>query len=125
MASVNLLNLSTRASATVGRRFLTTTTSLRPTAPNLPKGSEGPASALHTPDSYAKDVDYTPPPDHRIYRVDPLSENVQKPFEAPSGDFSRTGAAAGFAAMCLNFETAKAYRDAGETENQGYLEGKS
>ena len=45
----------------------------------------------HTPDSYSKDVDHTPPTDAKIHRVDPLSENVQKPYEAPSGEWSRAG----------------------------------
>ncbi|KAJ3575819.1 hypothetical protein NP233_g838 [Leucocoprinus birnbaumii] len=109
----------------MGRRFLTTTAALRPASSNLPKGSESATGILHTPDSYAKEVDYTPAPDHRIYRVDPLSENVQKPYEAPSSDFSRTGAAAGFAAMCFNFESAKAYVETGPSDSAAYLGAKS
>jgi hypothetical protein len=45
----------------------------------------------HSPDSYNKDVDSTPPPDSTIHRVDPTSESVQKPHEAPSGQWSRAG----------------------------------
>ncbi|KAG5635299.1 hypothetical protein H0H81_011781 [Sphagnurus paluster] len=48
-------------------------------------------STKHTPDTYNKDVDPTPPIDSSIYRVDPSSENVQKPHEAPSGQWSRAG----------------------------------
>lgn len=45
----------------------------------------------HNPDSYSKDVDFTPPSDTSIHRVDPTSESVQKPHEAPSGEWSRAG----------------------------------
>ena len=45
----------------------------------------------HTPDSYAKDVDATPPPDSKIHRVDPHSEHAQKPYEPPSGQWSKAG----------------------------------
>ncbi|KAJ8086087.1 hypothetical protein PM082_004906 [Marasmius tenuissimus] len=49
-------------------------------------------SGQHTTDSYSKDVDSTPPDDSKIHRVDPGSENVQKPHEPPSGKWSKTGA---------------------------------
>ncbi|KAF8815321.1 hypothetical protein BYT27DRAFT_7194625 [Phlegmacium glaucopus] len=45
----------------------------------------------HTPDSYSKEVDRTPPSDQKIHRVDPDSDLVQKPYEAPSGEWSRAG----------------------------------
>ncbi|KAG5642496.1 hypothetical protein DXG03_002720 [Asterophora parasitica] len=45
----------------------------------------------HTTDSYNKDIDPTPPQDSSIHRVDSFSENVQKPHEAPSGQWSRAG----------------------------------
>jgi hypothetical protein len=45
----------------------------------------------HNPDSYNKDVDATPPADANIHRVDPTSEAAQKPYEAPSGPWSRAG----------------------------------
>jgi len=45
----------------------------------------------HSSESYNKDVDPTPPADSSIHRVDPSSENVQKPHEAPSGEWSRAG----------------------------------
>ena len=45
----------------------------------------------HTPDSYSKDVDHTPPSDAKVHRVDPDSDRVQKPYEAPSGEWSRAG----------------------------------
>ncbi|KAF5369685.1 hypothetical protein D9615_010161 [Tricholomella constricta] len=51
----------------------------------------GNAEIKHTADSYQKDVDPTPPSDSSIYRVDPSSECVQKPHEAPSGEWSRAG----------------------------------
>ena len=44
----------------------------------------------HTPDSYSKEVDHTPPSDAKVHRVDPESDRVQKPYEAPSG-WSRAG----------------------------------
>ncbi|TFK33482.1 hypothetical protein BDQ12DRAFT_409005 [Crucibulum laeve] len=50
-----------------------------------------PPSHDHTTDTYAKDVDATPPPDSSVHRVDPDSENVQKPHEPPSGEWSRAG----------------------------------
>jgi hypothetical protein len=43
----------------------------------------------HNPDSYNKDIDSTPPADATVHRVDPTSEVVQKPYEAPSGPWSR------------------------------------
>ena len=45
----------------------------------------------HTPDSYSKDVDHSPPSDAKVHRVDPDSDRVQKPYEAPSGQWSRAG----------------------------------
>ncbi|KAJ7463190.1 hypothetical protein FB451DRAFT_463552 [Mycena latifolia] len=51
--------------------------------------------STHTSDSYSKDVDSSPPSDSKIHRVDPSSENVQKPHEPPSGKWSATGVDAG------------------------------
>lgn len=45
----------------------------------------------HTTDSYTKDVDSTPPHDSAVHRVDPDSDRVQKPYEPPSGEWSRAG----------------------------------
>jgi hypothetical protein len=45
----------------------------------------------HTPDSYSKDLDHNPPSDEKIHRIDPDSDRVQKPYEAPSGEWSRAG----------------------------------
>lgn len=45
----------------------------------------------HTPDSYSKDIDHTPPSDKKVHRVDPDSDSVQKPYEAPSGKWSLAG----------------------------------
>ncbi|KAJ7135119.1 hypothetical protein C8R46DRAFT_1048057 [Mycena filopes] len=53
------------------------------------------ASRAHTTASYAKEVDSSPAADPKIHRVDPSSENVQKPHEAPSGKWSATGVEAG------------------------------
>ncbi|KAF8173165.1 hypothetical protein K438DRAFT_167881 [Mycena galopus ATCC 62051] len=53
------------------------------------------ASRTHTTDSYTKEVDSTPAVDSKVHRVDPSSENVQKPHEAPSGPWSAAGVEAG------------------------------
>lgn len=45
----------------------------------------------HTSDSYAKDVDDTPPSDNTVHRMDPDSDRFQKPYEPPSGEWSRAG----------------------------------
>jgi hypothetical protein len=47
-----------------------------------------PSPPTHTPDSYSKDVDFTPPSDPTIHRVDAASESVHKPHEPPSGEYS-------------------------------------
>ncbi|KAK7060128.1 hypothetical protein VNI00_000892 [Paramarasmius palmivorus] len=46
----------------------------------------------HTRDSYNKETDNTPPADDKIHRVDGMSENAQKPYEAPSGKYAEIGA---------------------------------
>ncbi|KAF8873473.1 hypothetical protein BD779DRAFT_1569889 [Infundibulicybe gibba] len=48
-------------------------------------------STSHTSDSYSKETDTTPPSDPKIHRLDPESENAQKPHEPPSGEWSRAG----------------------------------
>lgn len=48
-------------------------------------------SDKHTSDSYAKDVDDTPPSDNTVHRIDPDSDRFQKPHEPPSGQWSRAG----------------------------------
>lgn len=55
------------------------------------KYSSKPTEPPHSTDSYAKDVDGTPPQDHTVHRVDPTSDTAQKPHEPPSGEFSRAG----------------------------------
>lgn len=45
----------------------------------------------HTADTYSKHFDTTPPEDTKIHRMDPESENVQKPHEKPSGKWSEAG----------------------------------
>jgi hypothetical protein len=49
------------------------------------------SKSSHSPDSYNKDIDSTPASDSTIHRVDPTSDSVQKPHEAPSGEWSRAG----------------------------------
>ncbi|KAJ7176228.1 hypothetical protein C8R43DRAFT_556077 [Mycena crocata] len=53
------------------------------------------SSRSHTTDTYSKDVDSSPAADSKIHRVDPSSENVQKPHEPPSGKWSAAGVEAG------------------------------
>jgi hypothetical protein len=76
-----------RLVAGTGRRYIHTTLPLSAASTN----SKDTGSVRHTTDSYAKDVDNTPAPDHQVYRIDPSTENVQKPYEAPSGEWSRAG----------------------------------
>lgn len=45
----------------------------------------------HSTDSYVKDVDSSPAADSKVHRVDPSSENVQKPYEPPSNSWSEAG----------------------------------
>ncbi|GLB34430.1 hypothetical protein LshimejAT787_0113140 [Lyophyllum shimeji] len=45
----------------------------------------------HTTDSYNKEPDTSPPSDTKIHRVDPDSDSAQKPYEPPSGEWSRAG----------------------------------
>ncbi|KAG2147875.1 uncharacterized protein EDB93DRAFT_1145931 [Suillus bovinus] len=45
----------------------------------------------HSAESYFKDVDETAPQDPTIHRVDAASEAVQRPYEAPSGQWSQAG----------------------------------
>uniref|UniRef100_A0A8H8CEI0 Uncharacterized protein n=1 Tax=Psilocybe cubensis TaxID=181762 RepID=A0A8H8CEI0_PSICU len=53
--------------------------------------SQARRSDKHTSDSYAKDVDDTPPADNSVHRMDPDSDRFQKPHEPPSGPWSRAG----------------------------------
>lgn len=76
-----------RLAACTGRRYVHATLPLSTTS----TASKSAGSVQHTADSYAKDVDDTPAPDHQVYRMDPSNENVQKPYEAPSGEWSRAG----------------------------------
>ncbi|KAJ3523753.1 hypothetical protein NMY22_g11297 [Coprinellus aureogranulatus] len=47
----------------------------------------------HNPDTYAKDdADPTPPQGDKVFKVDSSSENVQRPTEPLSGEWSRAGA---------------------------------
>ncbi|KIM37754.1 hypothetical protein M413DRAFT_448270 [Hebeloma cylindrosporum] len=63
-----------------------------PRAIRFPKGPIAIISRdKHTTDSYSKDVDSTPAPDPAVHRIDPDSDRVQKPYEPPSGEWSRAG----------------------------------
>jgi hypothetical protein len=76
-----------RLAAGTSRRYIHTTLPLFTTSTS----NKDAGNIQHTTDSYAKDVDNTPAPDHQVYRMDPATENVQKPYEAPSGEWSRAG----------------------------------
>lgn len=71
------------------RRY-TTTPFLRASTPT-PTTSKKP----HTPDTYKKDIDSTPPPDPQVHRIDANSDKVQKPYEPPSGEYSKAGVKTG------------------------------
>ncbi|KAF8956835.1 hypothetical protein BDZ97DRAFT_145570 [Flammula alnicola] len=62
---------------------------------NIPKSPIHTTASLlsgkHSADSYSKEVDCTPPEDTTVYRIDPESDLVQKPYEPPSGEWSRAG----------------------------------
>lgn len=94
MLSLTLRRVSARSTATAAasRRYLRTTAPWYTTNPNN-EGNKtpSPSNVSHTTDSYAKDVDDSPAVDQQIHRVDSFSENVQKPYEAPSGEWSRAG----------------------------------
>ena len=45
----------------------------------------------HNPDSYSKEVDMTPAKDQTVNRLDPDTDAVQRPYEPPSGPWSRAG----------------------------------
>ncbi|KAF8076996.1 hypothetical protein FPV67DRAFT_1473518, partial [Lyophyllum atratum] len=92
-----LSNTLSTITTTMSLRALRTVLALQPrrrihTTPALLGESQAPR---HTTDSYNKDVDPSPPSDSKIHRVDPGSENVQKPHEAPSGEWSRAGTKTG------------------------------
>jgi hypothetical protein len=78
-------------------RILAQSTTLLRRVQNVRYPITSPTQALtgvrhnHTPDSYSKDIDHTPPSDEKIHRIDPDSDRVQKPYEAPSGEWSRAG----------------------------------
>jgi len=67
----------------------------RPRIPHASAPSMNPITIAsrgkHTTDSYTKEVDSTPAPDKTVHRVDPDSDRVQKPYEPPSGEWSRAG----------------------------------
>ncbi|KAF9268316.1 hypothetical protein L218DRAFT_609409 [Marasmius fiardii PR-910] len=71
----------------------------------------------HTTESYNKDVDVTPPDDSKIHRVDPGSENVQKPHEPPSGKWSETGVNA--AEQYRHVSKSEPYKAPGEDRRWG------
>ncbi|KAF9452996.1 hypothetical protein P691DRAFT_720412 [Macrolepiota fuliginosa MF-IS2] len=94
MLSTTFMRFCTRSiAASTSRRYLHATMP-QSTAASLNKGDSASGSVQHTTDSYAKDVDTTPASDHLIHRVDASSEVVQKPYEAPAGEWSRVGVVA-------------------------------
>lgn len=68
---------------------------LHTTVSNSTKSStahtSGTSTPNHTTDTYSKDVDTSAAPDANVHRVDPSNEDVQKPYEPPSGEWSRAG----------------------------------
>ncbi|KAF9463643.1 hypothetical protein BDZ94DRAFT_594298 [Collybia nuda] len=74
-----MLSKGIRSVTTLRSRYLHST-------PTLSKGD----SPTHSRDLYNKEADTTPPPDSSIHRIDPSSDDVQKPHEPPSG-WSRAG----------------------------------
>lgn len=91
MLSFNLVRRATNAATSASRRYLRTAVPLFTTPLGGNSSDSNSSGVLHTTDTYAKDVDTSPAVDHQIYRVDASSENVQKPYEAPSGEWSRAG----------------------------------
>ncbi|KAF7289227.1 hypothetical protein MIND_01384000 [Mycena indigotica] len=75
-----------RSSAPAAKRYASSSTSA---------AAKSSTSASHTTDTYTKEVDSTPATDPKVHRVDPSSERVQKPYEAPSNPYSQTGVEAG------------------------------
>ncbi|KAJ3575820.1 hypothetical protein NP233_g839 [Leucocoprinus birnbaumii] len=118
MSLNNILRL--QRTSHIGRRLLSTTTSLRATASQAPNqgGGQSASNVQHTSDTYAKDVDSSPAADNQVYRIDELNDNVQKPYEAPSGDFSRTGATS--AEYVVMGKDGQPYAPKGEGEKQRY-----
>ncbi|KAG1729594.1 hypothetical protein EDD22DRAFT_929221 [Suillus occidentalis] len=87
MHSLRLRKISIQPSASSFHRPLHTSTRLlRPQS-----SSELGTSKPHNADTYFKDVDETAPSDPTIHRVDATSEAVQRPYEAPSGEWSQAG----------------------------------
>ncbi|KAF5364043.1 hypothetical protein D9756_000356 [Leucocoprinus leucothites] len=116
MPLINLLRVGTGA---ISRRFLSTTTTLRAAASQAPNQASGnPSNVQHTSDTYAKDVDTSPAVDDKVYRIDELNDNVQKPYEAPSGEFSRTGATS--AEYTVMSKDGQPYAPKAEGEKQRY-----
>jgi len=103
----------------ITRRSLFTAASLRATASQAPNRGGGSAGSVqHNSDTYAKEVDTSPAADQQVHRIDELNDNVQKPYEAPSGDFSRTGAtSAEYATMS---KSGQPYAPKEEGEKQRY-----
>ncbi|EGO28064.1 hypothetical protein SERLADRAFT_462516 [Serpula lacrymans var. lacrymans S7.9] len=65
--------------------------SIHTTSSALHPKKDHPKDNSHSADNYFKDVDSNPPPDPTIHRVDAASEAAQRPYEPPSGQWSRAG----------------------------------
>ncbi|KXN89560.1 hypothetical protein AN958_05427 [Leucoagaricus sp. SymC.cos] len=115
MSLINVFHLGTRTPATISRRFLSATVSLRASNQG---GSQSASGVQHTSDTYAKDVDTSPASDQQVYRLDALSENVQKPYEAPSGEWSRIGITAAEYATMNKSDQPYAPKDEGEPKQR-------
>ncbi|KAK0499448.1 hypothetical protein EDD18DRAFT_1349635 [Armillaria luteobubalina] len=73
----------------------------------------------HNSDSYAKDVDATPPSDSKIYRIDPESHSAQKPYEPPSSPWSEVGAKSAIETGYKTMSKEEPYKQPGPKERYG------
>jgi hypothetical protein len=66
---------------------------INPSSSSGPRRFASKRAPKHDADTYAKDdTDTTPPSEDIVFRVDSSSENVQRPTEPLSGQWSRAGA---------------------------------
>ncbi|KAF5329366.1 hypothetical protein D9619_009459 [Psilocybe cf. subviscida] len=82
----SLASNTKRLTQTTRRSWLHTTASL-----SAKSHESGGSKPKHTPDTYSRDVDTSSAPDTSVHRVDPSNNDVQKPHEPPSGEWSRAG----------------------------------
>ena len=114
MSLINLLR-----PGAITRRSLFTAAPLRATASQGPNRGGSAGSVQHNSDTYAKEVDTSPAADQHVHRIDELNDNVQKPYEAPSGEFSRTGAMSAEYATMSKSDQPYAPKDEGEKLRYG------